>query len=184
MATDRELIEQIAAGSTEAFGQLYDRYAPRVLGYIVHIAGSRVDAEDVLQDVFWRIWSESERYDSTRSSVPVWIFLQVRSRAIDALRRNGRRATVHQQVGENGHAGHGQVPPDGSRDDDPATAALNQLPVEQRDPIRLSFFRGLSHTQIATHLALPVGTVKTRIRAGMQHLRQVGLQGMNGLDAS
>jgi RNA polymerase sigma-70 factor (ECF subfamily) len=166
---DLDLIRRTAAGDRAAFAGLYDRYAARALGLVVRILRNRTEADDVLQEVFLQVWAQAARFDPARSALDVWLLLIARSRALDRLRK--RVAAPAAEL------------PDRPAADDPAggleraeqagqlRSALDGLPPEQRESIRLAFFHGLTHEQIARQLNLPLGTVKTRIRLGMHRLR-------------
>jgi len=161
----------MAAGDSPAFGVFFDRYSSRVLGLLARFVRRREDAEDLLQATFCEIWRRAPSFDPSRSCCDSWLFLIARSRALDYLR--GRRPTADLTV----------VP-------EPATAqvltselelveasdrlheALQRLPEEQRRAIELAFFTGLTHEQIAGELEAPLGTIKTRIRLGMNRLRE------------
>ena len=185
MSTDEELIERCAARDAEAFAALYDRYAPRAYGLVRQIVPPHA-ADDVLQDAFIVVWQRAETYDAERAAAAAWILMIVRSRAIDFMRR--RLRTDRAAVGRNGTAHHAPefeetalgVASPASRND--ATAASIDLPdllraltAEHRELLSFSFFRGMSHRQIATLTDIPVGTVKTRIRAAIHEVRDLVL---------
>lgn len=167
---DADLLTRIADRDTEAFAAFYDRYAPRAFGLALQLLRNRPDAEDVLQETFLQVWRSAGRYDPGRASAEAWLLMLARSRAVDRLRR--RRAV-----------GGSDDLPDVPTGPDPAelpelrdegcrlATALGHLPPEQREPIALAFYRGMTHDQIARHLAVPLGTVKTRIRLGLTRLR-------------
>jgi RNA polymerase sigma-70 factor, ECF subfamily len=169
---DELLIRDIAAGDQSAFAEFYDHHAPRVLGALVKWLSDRGDAEDVLQETFWQVWSRAGQYDAARSAPEVWLFLIARSRALDHLRRQRPEALA------NGRREPALL-------EDPAAAlesdesmqqvreAMAKLPEEQRSAIRLAFFAGLTYEQVARSQAIPVGTAKTRIRLGMKRLREL-----------
>jgi RNA polymerase sigma-70 factor (ECF subfamily) len=159
----------IAAGDEAAFAALYDEFAPRLLGLIVRVLGTRQDSEDVLQEVFREVWCNADRYDGRLGSEEVWLFMLTRSRAIDSVRRRRSQDAAQAAVERPIPAG-----PDAEADvelEQRTNRALALLPREQGEPIFLSFYRGLSGRQIAELIGVPVGTVKTRIRLGMQKLR-------------
>jgi RNA polymerase sigma-70 factor (ECF subfamily) len=170
-ATDRELMAGITARDTRAFAELYDRYAPRLLGLIVKILGHQRLAEDLLQEVFAEIWRRAGQYNPMLGTPEVWLILVTRARAVDQLRRGKRDVPA----GLNGDlARPGRVVEDAARREEchSTREAVAALPDEQRDAILLAFFHGLSYPQIAELRALPLGTVKTRIRLGMRKLRE------------
>lgn len=176
-ATDSEILGRVAEQDRSAFEDFYDRYCGRVFGFLLHILRNRTEAEDVLQEAFWQVWRQAERFDSARASAEAWVLMIARSRAVDRLRR--RRETVTDTIPE--------LPTDSQpeinlfRQDDAVqvTAALAVLPHDQREPIRLAFFEGMTHDQIARHLKIPLGTVKTRIRLGFLRLRERLTAGVN-----
>ena len=167
--TDPELLRRTADRDRAAFAAFYDRYAARVFGLALHVLRNRTDAEDVLQETFLQVWHQAGRFDPARGSAEAWVLLLARSRAIDRLRK--RPAAPDAPTPEPTDT------PDPGRDLERGEeagrvrSAVNGLPAEQRELIRLAFFDGLTHTQIARRLGLPLGTVKTRIRLGMNRLR-------------
>lgn len=169
--SDQQLLSGIAAGDRDAFAEFYDRHAPRALGLLVKLLGARGDAEDVLQEVFWQVWSRAGQYDAARSTPQVWLYLLLRSRALDQLRR--RRAGTAPPA----YAAAGDSDPvrdlERGEASERVRQALAQLPEEQRSAITLAFYSGLTHEKVAQHQSIPVGTVKTRIRLGMKRLRDL-----------
>lgn len=172
--SDQALLERIAGRDAHALADLYDRTAPVALALAGRILGDRSEAEDVLQIVFTRVWQEAGRYDATKGSVASWLLSWVRNGAIDRLRRREalRRASLH--AADAGAAGHGHEdgPSHDAEDREKLSRAVAELPPDQRQCIELAYFEGLSQTQIAQKLGEPLGTVKTRMRLGMNKLRQ------------
>ena len=171
------LIQFIAAGDQQALAELYDATSPRVYGLAIRILGESAAAEEIAIEVYSQIWTQADTYNAQRGSVLSWILNRTRSRAIDLLRsrkRTTERTAPLEQAGE--------VP---SPAPDPeeisieaerqrfVRQALDSLQPEQRQVIELAYFSGLSHTEIATTLEQPLGTVKTRIRTGMVRLRDL-----------
>jgi RNA polymerase sigma-70 factor (ECF subfamily) len=169
--SDERLIVGTANGEKDALARLYDRYAASLLALGQRILGGRRDAEDLLHDVFVEVWQQAGAYCPTRGSVKSWLFLRMRSRAIDRLRLASRKNV---ELGE-------QVLATATRDvvEDPALSpdraqireTLSSLPPDQRVAIELAYFGGLSGAQIAAQLGVPLGTVKTRLALGMSKLR-------------
>jgi RNA polymerase sigma-70 factor (ECF subfamily) len=168
------LLERIAGRDAQALADLYDRYAPASLALAGRILGDRSEAEDVLQVVFTRVWQEAGRYDPARGSATAWLLSWVRNGAIDRLRRREalQRAALH-SAGQAAEGTRGGDPEGGATEDKEKLArAVAELPPDQRQVIELAYFEGLSQTQIAQRLGEPLGTVKTRVRLGMNKLRQ------------
>jgi RNA polymerase sigma-70 factor (ECF subfamily) len=164
---------------------LYDAHHRQAIGLAYRILGDLGDAEEVVQEVFLSAWRSGHTYDASRGSTHTWILSMVRNRSIDVLRARKRRPV--QQLAE------GVDPPDSSDvpaqaatnvDAEQARAALNSLPPEQKQAIELAYFGGLSHTEIATQVAAPIGTVKGRIRLGLDRLRVAMRVHQDALSAS
>jgi RNA polymerase sigma-70 factor (ECF subfamily) len=171
--SDQALLERIAGRDAHALADLYDRYAPVALASAARILGDRSEAEDVLQIVFTRVWQEAGRYDPAKGSAASWLLSWVRNGAIDRLRRREalRRATIHSA--DQAPAGHeDDINLDASAEREKVARAVADLPADQRQVIEMAYFEGFSQTQIAQRLGEPLGTVKTRMRLGMNKLRQ------------
>lgn len=172
---DRELIQRMASKDANALDAFYARYNRIAFGLVFRIVGNRADAEDVLMDVFWQIWQQAPRYDSSRGKPIAWLLTIARTRAIDSVRSSSR----HQAKTDELEAHKEPASPPSTTDmftlADTRKAvqeALQTLPEQQRIPLEMAYFQGMSHTEIAAALAQPLGTVKDRIRTGMMHLRQ------------
>jgi RNA polymerase sigma-70 factor (ECF subfamily) len=166
--------ELMAAGSVEAFGELYDRYsghAYRVARAVCHDDGR---AQDAVQDAFLSVWRNRASYQSQRGPVAAWLLTTVRHRAIDLMRVEGEH--LARRADEDQIEAHA-APDDVAervihRDEtDRLKATLAMLPDAQKEVITLAYYGQLSHTEIAAHLGLPSGTVKGRMRLGLQTLR-------------
>ena len=174
---DLTLMGEVAAGDVDALARLYDRYAGELFGVAVRILGEAADAEEVVADAFTRVWRSADRYDPARGSVAAWLVTIARNRAIDRLRiRRGReeaRQTVQPEV--LGLVAVVVEDPEryASRAEylENVRSALDALSAEQRRAIDLALYGGLSHSEIARSLGEPLGTVKTRIRTGMEKLK-------------
>jgi len=180
---DVELLKAVAAARDEgdeageaALGQLYDRYRLILFGVLMRILNNREEAEDVLQEVFLQVWRRAADFDANRGKPFTWLVTLARSRGIDRLRALASRERVVTT------AGAGEVAEDvsdaamdaiRSEQRGVVNSALSQLPEEQKRPLMLAYFEGLTQSEIATQLDAPLGTVKTRMRSGMMKLREL-----------
>jgi len=183
--TDERLLAAIVLREAEALGLLCDRHGSAVLGLLARLLGRCGEAEEVLQEVFLWVWQHADRYDAGRSSVRGWLLMIARSRALDVLRSDRSRRAREEGVERERPRCQEPAPLAGLEERQRRRrllAALEVLPVEQRQCIELAFFGGLSHTQIAARLGQPLGTVKSRIQLGMGKLRgalqAVGISGV------
>lgn len=192
--TDEQLLAQIARQNAEALEILYDRHAQVVYSLLLRILRNQTSAEEVLQDVFWQVWISADSYRGSGSAA-AWIYRIARNKALNQLRRlkrstesgeveyldalaNTREAAsvsagsdIEQTAERNWHAQQ-------------VRSALQSLPEEQRICVELAYFDGLSQSQIAELLRLPLGTVKTRLRLGMEKLERLLLAaGLRGSEA-
>ncbi len=175
--TDEALVARMAEEDQEALSALYDRHRSVVFSLILRILRDRAEAEEVLTDVFFQAWRGARGFDPLRGSVIAWLVMLARSRALDRLRREGRRAAGLTAIEEQAHA----TPPPASAAGEAAEqqlrrsriqTALGQLSAQQRGALELAYFGGMSHSEIADKLGEPLGTIKTRIRQGLLSLRQ------------
>jgi RNA polymerase sigma-70 factor, ECF subfamily len=183
---DEELMQLVAGNDADAFEVVLERHEDAAFALAYRMCGRRSVAEDIAQESFLSIWRSGARYDRTRGSVRTWTLGIVHNRAIDALRRSS--AQERRRVGDEGIEETLEAP---ERTDaiaiDRATSreiqgALGELPSEQRRVIELAYFGGFTHTEIASMLETPVGTVKGRMRLGLQKLRS-HLQGWEAVGA-
>jgi RNA polymerase sigma-70 factor (ECF subfamily) len=169
------LIRRMAGGDREAFAAFYDRYSSLAFTMIRRILPQPAEAEEVLQEVFWQSWTEADRYDRRRGTPEAWVLMRARSRAIDRLRVIRRRTeTFVKPVDETlAQTPDGKTPNPGTVAEDRklVASALGRLPDAQRRVIELAFFEGRTQAEIAERLGEPLGTVKTRTRAGLERLR-------------
>lgn len=176
-SASQELIRQVAAGDAAAFAALYDTHGRAVFSLAIRIVSDQAEAEEVVHDVFSQAWRQARRYDGARVSVAGWLLMMARSRAIDRVRARGARPDAASPP----HEGASVRLPDPASGQDVAVqtgkeavrlrTALADLPFLQRVAIELAYFDGLSQTQIADRLEQPLGTIKTRIRAGLWVLK-------------
>jgi RNA polymerase sigma-70 factor (ECF subfamily) len=168
-------IVRICAGDESALSLLYDATSSRVFGLALRILKDRPAAEEATLDVYTQVWRQSERFDPSKGTVLAWLMTLARSRAIDHRRGRSRREGVEQQLDERTAFEDGSASPEHASIDSErgrfVRRALASLPGEQRRALEAAFFEGLSHTEVAERFGLPLGTIKTRIRAGLKALR-------------
>lgn len=168
-------MELVDGGEARAFEVVFDRHGGVAFSLAYRMCGRRAMAEDVVQEAFLSLWRTGARYDLSRGSVRSWILGTVHNRAVDALRHGSlhdRRTAGDSEVAERLPAADRTEVEVGRRDQAQRVRdALAELPEEQRLVIELAYFGGFTHTQIATMLDTPVGTVKGRMRLGLTKLR-------------
>ena len=174
---DRALMRHVQADDPGAFGALYHRFSAPAYRVAVGIAHSRSHADDVVQEAFLSIWRNRSAYDPERGAVGGWVMGVVRNRAIDVLRKqnrhDGRRDGTDRVIADQVTAADAVEEAVAERDGAARLrAALGALPDAQREVIALAYFGELSATEIADRLSLPVGTVKGRMRLGLDKLRR------------
>jgi RNA polymerase sigma-70 factor, ECF subfamily len=172
------LIPQIALGDERAMARLYDSTSRIAYGLSLRIVNDPSAAEDVTLEAYLQVWRTAESYDPGRGTVTGWLLTVVRSRAIDWLRaRKARRADLELDFDEVFDLQDLRPSPERSSIDAGRSRiiqeAMAELPVEQKRALELTYFAGLSHSEIAAETGLPIGTVKTRIRLGMIRLREL-----------
>lgn len=164
---DAQLVAKMASGDRAALSSLYERHSGVLLGLAMRIVRSRLEAEDLLHDVFLEAWRSAKDFDPKRGRVRTWLAIRMRSRALDLQKsarvsRNAGDAGLDLLVDER----------DGSSPDHARVrAVLAELGIDQRKVLELAYFEGLSCTEIAARISVPVGTVKSRIAAGLDRLR-------------
>jgi RNA polymerase sigma-70 factor (ECF subfamily) len=177
--SDEELMQRLLNHDRNAFEEIYDRYGDLVYSTALRVLRDPQLAEDISQETFVRLWRKPESYVAERGRFLTWLISVTRNRAVDEVRARGRRLRHETASPEEQER---ELPADTA--DDPVLnaqlaeqrrivrAALAELPPEQRRTIELAFFAGLTQQEIADRLSQPLGTVKTRIRLGMQKLRE------------
>jgi RNA polymerase sigma-70 factor, ECF subfamily len=173
---DEEVMHLVQEGDPRAFELFYDRHAGPAFSLAYRMVGNRAVAEDVSQEAFVSIWRSRLRYQPERGSVRTWVLGIVHHRAIDALRRNAvhdRRRASAEGIEERFEAPQ-QTDVEVARREEAKTvrAAIGELPEEQVRVIELAYFGGFSHSEIADQLDMPIGTVKGRMRLGLDKLRR------------
>jgi RNA polymerase sigma factor (sigma-70 family) len=175
---DSRLVQQIGDGSTQALGQLYDRYSRLAYSHARRICADDGLAEDVIQEVFLALWRDPQRFDPSRGRFSSWLLTVAHHKAVDAVRRESavRRHTVPASAED------GRSVPAGPGADQAALgsvvtgqvrAALGQLPDEQRRAIALAFYGGYTQREVAAITGVPLGTVRSRMYNGVRRLRRV-----------
>jgi RNA polymerase sigma-70 factor (ECF subfamily) len=174
---DSMLFRLVQHADEQAFSVFYDRYVNLVFSIALTIVGNHTTAEEIVQDVFLKIWKKNHTYQPERSKLNTWLSAITRNRSIDELRKKKTRveerqipwADIDQQQDQDEAGPEERVQL--KIEQRVVRQALSQLPEDQRQAIWLAYFYGLTQSQIAQQLDLPLGTVKTRIRLGMQKLR-------------
>jgi RNA polymerase sigma-70 factor (ECF subfamily) len=175
LLADEDLMPLVQAGDAAAFALIYDRHSAAAFSLVYRIMGRRSEAEDALQEAFLSVWRAGGRYDPARGSVRSWLLGIVHNRTIDAI----RRASVHERRRASDEGIEERLPAREWTEDEAmrrmdavqVRSALAALPAEQVRVIELAYFGGFTHTEIAQMLGLPLGTVKARMRLGLQKLR-------------
>lgn len=180
--TDAQLVASLIGGDERALGDLYDRHAALAYGLALSLMKDPAEAEEVVADAFSQIWRTADSFDLERGSFVAWLATITRSRGLDRLRSTQRGSRLLDSAASTGDDGfalplHSPAAPD-HQIEQAETAlivrkSLAELPDAQRQVLELAYFSGLSQTEIAERLQEPLGTVKSRIRTGMEKLRQM-----------
>ena len=175
-AADIAAMHRMANGDGAALAELYDRHGRAIFSLAFRILREQADAEEVVQDVFAQAWRHAARYDTSRGAVVAWLLILTRSRAIDRLRtRRGQPVSQEEHPSAVEALAAAAAPADlelhSADQARRVRAALDALPFLQKAAIELAYFEGLTHAEVAERLQQPLGTVKTRIRAGLLRLR-------------
>src|SRR5207247_3106124 len=172
---DSDLLNAVARHDEAALAAVYDRYKIILFSLIFRILHDRQEAEDVLQEVFIQVWRRAGDFNEARGRAFTWLVTLARSRALDRLRASASRGRVASEAAQMPRDEVGDAAEDALRSEQGKVVrqALTELPSEQRQTLLLAYFEGLTQTEIAARLGDPLGTVKTRMRAGMIKLREV-----------
>lgn len=175
--SDEELLRRIANRDRDAFEAFYEEYAPRIFGFLVKRLRYRHEAEEVLQETFFQVWTQANRYSPDRATPGVWLFLIARSRTVDYLRRTQRAPeksspmeTPRMEVSQF-HEPFDEL--ERLENKNRVHAALSRLSEAQRESLYLAFYHGWTQERIAERQGVPLGTVKSRIRIGLRRLREL-----------
>jgi RNA polymerase sigma-70 factor (ECF subfamily) len=171
-ASDAALIDRLMQRDETALAALYDRYAGMLSSVLNRILRDTQAAEEILQDIFFQLWRTASQFDATRGSLPAWLAVIARNRAISRLRHHNPAAgesfletTAISTINIESTAAQNQLI-------GRVKGALENLPKQQRDAIELAYFEGLTHTEIAERTGDPLGTVKTRLRSAVETLKR------------
>jgi RNA polymerase sigma-70 factor (ECF subfamily) len=177
MTDEENCIRRMALGEDHALGELYDRMGGLVFSLVLRILRNDRETEEIVQDVFVGAWRNARSFDASRAGVATWLTTMARNKAIDRLRANRRRLPPAPDEPD-------QLPEATDPSPDPARTAqiddrrariaawMSDLPANQRQAVELAFFDGLTHPEIAARLGETIGTVKSRVRLGLDRLRQ------------
>jgi RNA polymerase sigma-70 factor (ECF subfamily) len=170
MMSDLALATAIQSGDQGAMAALYDRYSSIVYAVALRVLQDTGAAEDVLQDIFMQLWRSPGGFDANRGSMAAWLAVIARNRAIDALRRRHPESDIDNVVVSVNTSLAEET--ERSRTMDRVRGALRSMPPPQRSALEMAYFEGLTHCEIAEKTGEPLGTIKTRIRAGLLSLRK------------
>jgi RNA polymerase sigma-70 factor (ECF subfamily) len=170
LSEDEQLLDRVAKGDQQAMGQIFDRYSRMVYSVAFRVLSDSGYAEDVLQDVFFKVWREPHTFLKGRGSLGAWLAVVARNRAIDALRRRKPTDSVEDVV----LVASTNLAAESERNTmiEMVRKVMKALPLEQQASMELAYFEGLSHSEIAARTGDPLGTVKTRIRSALITLRK------------
>jgi RNA polymerase sigma factor (sigma-70 family) len=172
LSAERALYERLVARDVVALAGVYDQFSPVVFGVALRVTGDRAAAEDVTQGVFLELWRRPERFDPERGCLRPWLAALAHHRGVDWVRReeaSRRRERREAQLGLDGAPGIDETV-EAILTAEHVRLALAALPEQQRTPIRLAYFEGRTYRQVAEELAVPEGTIKSRIQSGLRHM--------------
>ena len=171
-SSDWALIERIVARDETALASLYDRYSGMVCAVLNRILRDSAAAEEILQDIFYQVWRTAAQFDPARGSVPGWLAVAARNRAISRLRRKNPGEV--EELVENAVVLPFNLETEAAQRQmmGKVKGALEELPKEQREAVELAYFEGMTHSEIAAHTGNPLGTVKTRLRSAVETLKK------------
>lgn len=171
-ATDAALVQKITQRDEAALAALYDRYAGMLSSVLNRILRDTQAAEEILQDIFYQLWCSGSRFDPARGSLPGWLLVIARNRAISRLRRHNPAAG--EEILENTVVMPFDLESSTAQQQllTRVKGALDSLPKEQRAAVELAYFEGMTHSEIAERTGDPLGTVKTRLRSAVETLRR------------
>lgn len=160
----------VRSGDQAAMAQLYDRYSSVVYAVALRVLGDTGAAEDILQEIFMQVWRKPESFEAGRGNLAPWLAVITRNRAVDALRKRRPQTEISDNMMS--------IEPDMASETDrgravdKVRAVLKEMPAAQRSALEMAYFEGYSHSEISAKTGEPLGTIKTRIRAGLMILRK------------
>ena len=175
---DTDLMRRVVQRDQSALSELYERYGNPVYGLALRVVQNTQLAEEVTQDTFLKVWNQAQSWDPTRGQLISWLLTITRYTAIDRLRREWRQPNLVGPPVEdipNLFSALDMVGDARWQDGQLLAALLQQLPGEQAEVVQLAFYQGMTHTEMSERLGLPLGTVKTRVRLGLQKLKTLWL---------
>jgi RNA polymerase sigma-70 factor (ECF subfamily) len=169
-AEDQTLVDRVRSKDEKAMAELFDRYGSMVYSVALRVLKDPGNAEDVMQEVFFKLWQSPQTFVQSRGSLAAWLLVVARNRAVDVLRRRRTSVAVEDVV----LVAATNVAADAERRTmmEKVRFALDQLPPEQQKSMEMAFFEGLSHSEIAAQTGDALGTVKTRIRTALMSVRK------------
>jgi RNA polymerase sigma-70 factor (ECF subfamily) len=173
-AAGEELLGRIAGGDQSAFGELYDQFAPRVLGLVKRLLVDHAQSEEVTQEIFLEIWQSASRFEPTRGGASTWIFTMAHRRAVDRIRSSQAGRNRDTKIGIRDLTvayDHVAETVEVRIEHERVERAMTRLTELQRQAVSLAYYGGFSHSEVADKLQIPLGTVKTRLRDGLIRLR-------------
>jgi RNA polymerase sigma-70 factor (ECF subfamily) len=172
-AEDGTVLDSVRRGDARALEELYRRHSSRLYALLLRMLREAADAEEVLQETFVDAWRRAREYAASRGSVEAWLITIARSRAIDRIRNRGARLRLVKQTEQQAPAEAAQPELPDVHAQTRLRRAMGTLPPEQRRAIELAYWDGLSQTEISRETGDPLGTVKTRVRLGLQRLAEL-----------
>jgi RNA polymerase sigma-70 factor (ECF subfamily) len=170
VSSDAVAVSALRSGDEQAMAQLYERYSSIVYAVALRVLGDTSAAEDVLQEVFLQLWRTPQAYDASRGSLPAWLAVITRNRAIDLLRKRRPDIDIADVVVYCDPKIFQSAEWSGALEK--IRGSLSSMPAPQRNAMEMAFFEGLTHMEIAKKTGDPLGTIKTRIRSGLTTLRK------------
>jgi RNA polymerase sigma-70 factor (ECF subfamily) len=172
-ALDRDLMRRLVMKDEAALAALYDRYSGLVYAVVLRVLRDVGAAEEILQDIFYQLWQKASQFDPSRGSLPAWLLVVARNRAISRLRRH--ELSAGEELLENTVKLPAQLENAVAQQQllGRVRGVLETLPAAQREALELAYFEGLTHSEIAKRTGEPLGTVKTRLRSAVETLKRI-----------